>query len=238
MGQYHYPVNWDRKEYICPHAFGDGLKLLEFGHSAQGTLLGLAVLLASSNRGGARGGGDIHPWHGDIWGSDRTNPYIVNERYEQALMDHIIGRWATERVSIIGDYNRYDEIPRDVGTAPWSSDRFYLHERSRSDFGPWGRPLCEAEVEYNLELECSYRITPGGPDDDGGRYATDTTWTDISDAVVQAMCLDYYTRTERFTPKAGEHTGVFGRMPGPSDERHITLDGRITTPKNKEKAAA
>jgi hypothetical protein len=57
MGQYHLVVNLDRKEFIHPHRFGDGLKLLEFGCSADGTLTGLAILLACSN---GRGGGDLH----------------------------------------------------------------------------------------------------------------------------------------------------------------------------------
>ena len=29
MGQYHYTVNLDKKEYLVPHKLGDGLKLLE-----------------------------------------------------------------------------------------------------------------------------------------------------------------------------------------------------------------
>lgn len=40
MGQYHYVVNLDKKQYLRPHRFGDGLKLLEFGSSGQGTMLG------------------------------------------------------------------------------------------------------------------------------------------------------------------------------------------------------
>lgn len=64
MGQYHLIANIDKHEFINPHKFGDGLKLMEFGLSATGTLTGLAVLLAASNKSGARGGGDLHPWIG------------------------------------------------------------------------------------------------------------------------------------------------------------------------------
>lgn len=77
MGQYYYIVNLDKKEFLHPHKFGDGLKLLEFGCSANGTLTGLAILLADGNN---RGGGDLH--------SD--NP--------------IIGSWAGDRIVIAGDY--------------------------------------------------------------------------------------------------------------------------------------
>lgn len=77
MGQFYLVVNIDRKEYINPHKLGDGLKLLEFGCSAIGTLTALAVLLVDGN---GRGGGDLH--------SD--NP--------------VIGSWAGDRIVIAGDY--------------------------------------------------------------------------------------------------------------------------------------
>ena len=77
MGQYYYIVNCDKKQYLHPHKFGDGLKLLEFGCSSDGTMTGLAVLLADGN---GRGGGDLHS----------KNP--------------IIGSWAGDRIVIAGDY--------------------------------------------------------------------------------------------------------------------------------------
>ena len=40
MGQYHKPVNLDKKEFINPHTFNDGIKMLEFGASDCGTLTG------------------------------------------------------------------------------------------------------------------------------------------------------------------------------------------------------
>ncbi len=45
MGQYHKVVNLDKQEYLNPHDFGDGIKLMEFGGSAHGTLSALAGLL-------------------------------------------------------------------------------------------------------------------------------------------------------------------------------------------------
>jgi hypothetical protein len=78
MGQYNYPICPTKRQYIHPHRFGDGLKLMEFGASGSGTMLGLAALLASSN---GRGGGDLR--------SD----------------DPIIGSWAGEPIVIAGDYS-------------------------------------------------------------------------------------------------------------------------------------
>lgn len=77
MGQYYYIVNADKGEYLHPHKFGDGLKLMEFGNSRAGVLLGLAVLLADGNN---RGGGDLR--------SD----------------DPVIGSWAGDRIVVAGDY--------------------------------------------------------------------------------------------------------------------------------------
>ena len=77
MGQYYVVVNRTKREYLNPHKFGDGLKLLEFGRSGGGTMLGLAILLADGNN---RGGGDL--------GSD--NP--------------IIGSWSGDSIVIAGDY--------------------------------------------------------------------------------------------------------------------------------------
>ena len=77
MGQYYYIVNMSKRQFLDPHKFGDGMKLLEFGCSQTGTLTALAVLLADGN---GRGGGDLHS----------ENP--------------IIGSWKGDRIVIAGDY--------------------------------------------------------------------------------------------------------------------------------------
>lgn len=77
MGQYYVIVNLDKKQFLHPHKCGDGLKLLEFGCSANGTLTALAILLADGNN---RGGGDLHSEH------------------------PIIGTWAGDRIVVAGDY--------------------------------------------------------------------------------------------------------------------------------------
>ena len=77
MGQYYKVCNLNKLQYLHPHRFGEGLKLLEFGCSANGTMTGLAILLADGN---GRGGGDLHSEH------------------------PIIGSWAGDRIVIAGDY--------------------------------------------------------------------------------------------------------------------------------------
>lgn len=82
MGQYHYTVNLDKREFLNPHKLGDGLKLWEQLNSQAGTMVALHILLACSN---GRGGGDIE-----------ENP--------------LVGRWAGDHIAVIGDYAEDDDL--------------------------------------------------------------------------------------------------------------------------------
>lgn len=95
MGQYFKIANIDKKETIDPHVFGDGMKLLEFGCSAQGTMTGLTFLLRKSS---GLGGGDV----------------------SSGLLDKhkdIVGRWSGDKIVIIGDYDE-SELAKMV----WNED--------------------------------------------------------------------------------------------------------------------
>jgi hypothetical protein len=95
MGQYHYVVNLDKKEFIHPHMLGVGLKLWEQMAAHPGTSSALIALLACSN---GRGGGDLHE-------------------------DEIVGRWAGDRIAIVGDYGQDDDLP---GNDPPASEIYAL----------------------------------------------------------------------------------------------------------------
>lgn len=84
MGQYHITINLDKREYINPHKIGLGLKLLEQIGFAGSTGDILMMLLACSND---RGGGDIQTKHPEL-----------------------IGRWAGDRIAVVGDYCKRDDI--------------------------------------------------------------------------------------------------------------------------------
>ena len=87
MGQYHWTVNLDKKEFISPHKIGLGLKMAEqVGdfHATTGDILFL--LLACSH---SRGGGDV-PAEG---------------------IEDMLGRWAGDRVIVIGDYSEPSDVP-------------------------------------------------------------------------------------------------------------------------------
>lgn len=141
MGQYHFICNLDKEEYLHPHRFGDGLKLFEFGSSRGGVLTGLSVLLSEQN---GRGGGDLMPREtGD---SERV----------AYLMENYVGRWAGDRIAIIGDYFENDDPIASQGN-PWR----------------------------NQDM-----------------------WEDISDEVVETMCLDAYTHQEFQENRAGRFGAV------------------------------
>ena len=88
MGQYHLILNLDKRQYLEPHASGEGAKLLEFGCSMEGTMTALAALLARDN---GKGGGDLYP-------PDGTG--------DTAL----IGSWAGDRIVIAGDYGEPGDL--------------------------------------------------------------------------------------------------------------------------------
>ena len=88
MGQYHLIVNLDRREFLDPHALGVGLKAWEQIANHPSTPQALFVLLTCSS---GRGGGDFAP--------DQS---VDHER--------IIGRWAGDRIAVIGDYAEDGDI--------------------------------------------------------------------------------------------------------------------------------
>lgn len=84
MGQYWIPVNITKREYIMPHKLGVGLKLWEQVGVEHGTTTALFLLTAAMPE--PRGGGDFEP-----------HPAI--------------GRWAGDRVAVVGDYAEDEDIP-------------------------------------------------------------------------------------------------------------------------------
>lgn len=82
MGQYHLVANLDKREFLHPHRLGHGLKLWEFVPSENGPMQALGLLLTCSN---GRGAGDF------------------SGQYSEAVKG-FIGRWAGDRIVIVGDY--------------------------------------------------------------------------------------------------------------------------------------
>jgi hypothetical protein len=85
MGQYWKTVNLDKREFICPHKLGGGLKLWEQVNNPPGTPVALFILTAAMPE--PRGGGDLKP-----------HPAI--------------GRWAGDRIATVGDYAEDGDLPQ------------------------------------------------------------------------------------------------------------------------------
>ena len=83
MGQYHITVNLDKKEIIHPHKIGNGMKMLEQVGWEGATANALFLLLCCSNN---RGGGD-------------------------AREHDMLGRWAGDRIAVVGDYSENYDLP-------------------------------------------------------------------------------------------------------------------------------
>ena len=113
MGQYHHPVNLDKKEFINPHKLGSGLKQWEQLANTPGTGAALLVLLFSSN---SRGGGDLDAetnWHGpDRVDFTKEGPDLSAEY--KTIARAIVGRWAGDRLAIVGDYGEVGDLPDDL----------------------------------------------------------------------------------------------------------------------------
>ena len=103
MGQYWKVVNLDKREYVMPHKLGTGLKLWEQLANHPGTGAALIVLCAAMPE--ARGGGDFdldENWHGPER-IDMSDAGPMPETYP-AIAARTIGRWAGDRVALVGDY--------------------------------------------------------------------------------------------------------------------------------------
>lgn len=204
MGQYHYIANLDRREYLHPHRFGDGLKLMEFSCSASGTLAGMSILLAASN---GRGGGDLHMWTPNPDDPRGESPWIRSglnpeqsepEDYARLLAEHMIGRWAGDRVAIIGDYFEADDV-----------EGFDLAASN-----PWRH-------NHNaLDDEGHEQVYENGETKPGAFISEELRWTDISTVVIQTLMLDHYLRGDLEKRMSG-----FGGDRGP--ESTLLPDGKI-----------
>jgi hypothetical protein len=117
MGQYWKVVNLDKKEYVNPHILGTGLKLWEQLANHPGTGAALVILCAAMPE--ARGGGDFdldQNWHGPEREAamkakeiDGCTPGPMPEEY-MGIAKRTIGRWAGDRVVLIGDYTEDEDL--------------------------------------------------------------------------------------------------------------------------------
>lgn len=112
MGQYWKVLNLDRKEFVHAHDMGCGLKLCEQIASHPSPATAMFILCAAMPE--PRGGGDFDldvNWHGPER-KDYTAAGPMPEHYP-AIAARTIGRWAGDRIAVIGDYAETGDIKRE-----------------------------------------------------------------------------------------------------------------------------
>jgi len=113
MGQYWIPVNLDKKEFIDPHVLGSGLKLWE--QLASHPSVGAALVILCAAMPEPRGGGDFDldaNWHGPerTFPEFNASPGPMPKDYT-AISAQTIGRWAGDRIALVGDYAVDGDLP-------------------------------------------------------------------------------------------------------------------------------
>jgi hypothetical protein len=132
MGQYFKAVNLDKREVVCPWCIGGGAKLWEWAANAQGSIF--TLLLRKSDEGG---GGDYYGYHrGCGEGGPITCP-----------VSRIAGRWADDRVALVGDYDSskiWEELPT-------------FHNISEELVETWNDFIEMDELKLTFDPTCSCR---------------------------------------------------------------------------------
>ena len=115
MGQYFKAVNLDKQEVVCPWCLSGGAKLWEWAANSQGAVF--TLLLRKSSAGG---GGDYYGYRQQKIEFDTDSAERVHESFFEAFRSvaslegqsiapepgSIVGRWAGDRVALVGDYDK------------------------------------------------------------------------------------------------------------------------------------
>lgn len=108
MGQYFKAVNLDKTEYICPWCIGGGAKLWEWAVNSQGAIF--TLLLRQSSESGGGDYGSIGPQIVELKDGEDLS-YIIGRAVSREGVpieipaDSIVGRWAGDRITLVGDYD-------------------------------------------------------------------------------------------------------------------------------------
>jgi hypothetical protein len=150
MGQYFKAVNTDKKEYVCPWCLGGGAKLWEWAANSHGAIF--TLLLRKSDK---CGGGDVGRKTVVLQLED--SPSSLAEAVMAGVAaegtpfgvdnESIIGRWAGDRVVLVGDYD---------SSGLWDDLQEYRNI-SAQVAEEWNRfiELPEMQLERNGSCSCS-----------------------------------------------------------------------------------
>jgi hypothetical protein len=108
MGQYFKPVNTDKKEFVCPWCIGGGAKLWEWAVNREGAIFTLLLRKSSQTGGGDYGGPEpqvIEMTDGTDLAEIVAKGILREGRPVFIPPESIVGRWAGDRVVLVGDYD-------------------------------------------------------------------------------------------------------------------------------------
>lgn len=120
MSQYQRVINLDRREYLEPNDFAPSDRQLISLNDTDSTMYALALLTAASNTGDT---GDFKPCD--------ENHETIEDELEHPLIQHLVGRWAGDRIAIVGDGWK----PGKRGCAPLDLDDDAWNQMSRQTDG-------------------------------------------------------------------------------------------------------
>lgn len=120
MGQYFKAVNLDKREYVCPWCIGGLAKLWEWAANPWGAIF---VMLLRKSTG--TGGGDYNAGPTQVISLDQcSDPDTLLKMIRAGVAregqpislppDSTVGRWAGDRVALVGDYDDsglWNELP-------------------------------------------------------------------------------------------------------------------------------
>ncbi len=137
MGQYHYLVNLDKKQFVHPHQIGNGFKLREQIGWNYSTATVLVMLLAASSKAGGRGGGDFRSSH------------------------TLVGSWAGDRIAFVGDYAEPTDLPGEDAPAVYEVCDLVSYPDAEGPkppgWGEWTNISAQVREMMSLEFGICYR---------------------------------------------------------------------------------
>lgn len=155
MGQYFKAVNLDRREFVCPWCLSGGAKFFEWCSNSYGAVW--CLLLRQSTE---TGGGDISNSEPIVVNINTENVAEGNQTLQAALKyalsregesvqipaDAMVGRWAGQRVTLVGDYDE---------SRLWDELHGYRNI-TREVVEEWNRhmTLDDMQLEFNADCSC------------------------------------------------------------------------------------
>ena len=160
MGQYFKAANIDKKEVVCPWCMGGGAKLWEWAANSYGAIFTL-LLRKSSQTGGGVYRDPIPRSKRMITVSSCDDPEKAQISFQDAIglavaaegmpvdlpSESIVGRWAGDRVVLIGDYDE-SELWQELDT---------FQNISKEVVETWNKFIeCDdMQLQYRSDCSCS-----------------------------------------------------------------------------------